>query len=206
METWWGDALILPLLVAVVGGLALAWFERQRRRAAVAAALEQEVNALLQEARDDLEAWGGDPKDYYWLQSGRVLRNAPTQIRAEHAVFKALLPDLPLLGAWHTTRILAFYNHLRFCEGLAESLSAHLNWFRDRGEALTPDDTRVLESRRQRLRAAYSSLVEPYRRCDRVSLCQLVEAYQAPSPRPVLEALSEGAPGKASRAGTPPAA
>ena len=71
-----------------------------------------------------------------------------------------MLPKLHLLGAGSVVRVLAFYTHFQFCEGLKRSLFQHIEGHAKSKTALTELDVHLLAIQNTRVCLGLKSLIQ----------------------------------------------
>lgn len=164
----------ISLIGAVFVFLLKLWVER----ASIRSAIITDMKLTLHRAKETLEYLEKD--NHYWLQTHNVLTRSPSDIQVKSSIFLALLPKMYLLGPNTLSKILAFYAHYQYCEGLKASLFDHIDGHLKSQKPLTESDVDLLRLRKARICCGLASLISS---CDRkyIRLHNLPIEYQIPS-------------------------
>jgi len=154
---FWTDKMILPLLVALIGGLVTYWAKLSRERDALRTGLLSEINFLLRQTEEfkDYLSLEGHP----WHQVGETLRESPVFVATPRKIFAAMLPSLWLLSRNELDKVLQFYNHLEDCEKLLEILFGRIKKLEDAGKPLDSDQVSHMKKRTHRIIRGFESVL-----------------------------------------------
>ena len=169
----------ISLITALLMFLLNLWFERS----AVRATILTDMKNLLRRARETLEYLDSD--SHYWLEVGRTLTRAPTDIPIQINSYQSLLPKLYLLGPGVLARILAFYSHYQYCDGLKGALFNHIKNHVESERPMSEADVQLLNLRRNRICMGMKSLLNAEDFVLRSRPGRLPDAYSIPSTKEV---------------------
>ena len=173
MEAFTSISLFTALLMFVLK----IWFERS----AIRAAIMTDMKNLLGRARDTLEYL--DTDTHYWLKVGDTLTRAPTDVPVQINAYQSLLTKLYLLGPKTLTRILSFYSHYHYCDGLKVALFNNLKDHVEAKRPLEDTDVQILNARRERVCVGLKSLLDAEDAILRTRPTELPDAYPIPTTR-----------------------
>jgi hypothetical protein len=169
----------VSLVVALIKFLLDAHWERR----AVRTAMLTDMRNLLRLAKENSDYLSGTA--HYWLRVGDTLTRAPKDVPAPTLAYQALLPKLHLLGADVFARVLAFYSHCLYCDGLRVLLFARVQEHVALGKPLTATDVELLAARRDRICDGLQSVLKVVEVLNNGELQRLPVSYAIPSTRAI---------------------
>ncbi|MES2940174.1 MAG: hypothetical protein V4864_21015 [Pseudomonadota bacterium] len=141
--------LLSAIWVSLVMALIKFLLDARWERTAIRTAILTDMRNLLRLSRENSDYLSGTA--HYWLRVGDTLTRAPKDVPAPTLAYQTLLAKLHLLGPDVFARVLAFYSHYLYCDGLKVLLFSRVQEHATQGKPLTATDVDLLKMRRDRI-------------------------------------------------------